>query len=317
MTSRNKFGDDFTENDVLNCLERRGLKYRNGQKYILSQCPTHEDEHPSTQIFKNDWFVNCLAGCGRFHITKAFPELVGDADKRPSVRRTPQKAPVSYQKYDLMPQWRQLPGIPADFNFKGIPVEILNGLGWRWCDHPLAGMGKGIFIPYFGPNKTGIHFAQMRHLEGDRRFTFLPGAKPLAYGLWNLEPGGALFIVEGASDCAVLEACAIPYIGMPSASATKLLVDMAVYCHQKKIQLIYAGDNDKAGNALRDALASATYFRTCQPPEKFKDWGDFFEAEGMEAVQDHCTDVLMMQHQENFGFEPGEAENTTLRLESL
>lgn len=284
--------DDFTENDVLAALDAAGLKHKNGSRYILSQCPSHDDRNPSTQIFKDDWFVNCLAGCGRFHITKAFPELLPQALREsqgaggasgngaPIVKRVHAKAPekVKYQQYDLLEYWESLLPLSREMNFKGIPLEILDDLGWRLADYKGV---PSIFIPYWNEDRTAIPFGQYRHLEGDRRFTFLQEAEPTVYGKWNFD-NPRLFVVEGASDAAVLDYLAVPWIAMPSASSGELMKRVAVWCGQNGVELVYAGDNDAAGDKLKAALDEVTFYRVCQPPKKYKDWGDFFVAEGFD-----------------------------------
>lgn len=285
--------DNFTENDVLTALDNAGLKHgRGGGRYILSQCPLHDDKHESAQIYTDDWFVKCHAGCegGRFHITKAFPEL------RPArgqgVARTfrsnerKRSVPVTERKYtkvDLMEYWKSLPEIPADHYFKNIPIEYLNDLGWRWdAEH------QRYFIPYFSRSKTSIPFAQWRNLKGDIRFNFWKDAKPTIYGTWNLWPGEKLFLVEGTSDAAVLEHCAIPWIAAPSAASGELVKQMATWCKENDVELVYAGDNDAAGEKLREALDQVTSYRVRQPRQPNKDWGDMFEAEGIKSVINWC-----------------------------
>lgn len=284
--------DTFTENDVLQCLERGGFRYKRGNRYILSQCPTHDDKNPSVQIYKDDWFVNCHAGCGRFHITKAFPELRSSRSSplpKTFTRNKPvvqKREEVKYKDFNLFDEWEKMPLIPRDHNFKGLPLEDLDELGWRWDETK-----ESYFIPYFDRSKEFIPFAQWRHLKGNRRFTFLKDAKPIVYGLWNLDEP-KLFIAEGASDAAVLYHCDVPCVAMPSAASGELLKAMAVYCTKNDQTLVYGGDNDLPGEKLREALDEVAPYRVKQPPEKYKDWGEFFEAEGQLAIQTYCFEEL-------------------------
>lgn len=286
--------DTFTEIDVLRCLESAGLKYKQGGRYITSQCPLHEDRTPSCQIFKDDWFANCLAGCGRFPISRAFPELRGSrSNNTPNPHRVhrSQEKKVKYQKYNLMNWWMGLDRIPRDHEFKTIPLEVLDNLGWRIDPH------GDYFIPYFSADKQTIPFAQFRHLTGERRFSMLKNAQPMLYGLWNLD-NPKIFLVEGTSDAAVLDYCAVPAIAVPSAASTALVGKLSTFCQKTaqrgSIELIYAGDNDEAGNKLREALdETGCAYRICQPPKHYKDWGDFLVAEGLEKVQDYCFAELI------------------------
>jgi len=292
--------DTFTENDVLSELDGAGLQHKNGHHYILSQCPTHEDKHPSVQIYKDDWFVNCHAGCGRYHITKAFPELrrnngraypTGSQSFSRPIQKVKQVSETKYKTFDLMDMWESMPEIPSDHVFKGIDIDILNSLGWRYDqDH------ERYFIPYFSRSKTTIPFAQWRNLKDGPRFNFWKDAKPTMYGTWNLELSNSpLFLVEGASDAAVLDFCAVPWISAPSAASGELVKKMAGWCKENGIKIVYAGDNDEAGDKLKEALDSVMPYRVKQPPKKYKDWGDFFIAEGHQAVQDYCLEELNPQ----------------------
>ena len=286
--------DTFTKEDVMRCLEGKDLRPRDHGRYILSCCPLHEDSNPSAQIYKDDWFVNCHAGCGRFHITKVFPEL---RDQKMERRNYPsgssanpkrETSKVNYRAIDLMDWWKTLPHIPNDHYFKTIPIEILAELGWRYDPQH-----ERYFIPYFSRSKTSIPFAQWRNLQGSVRFNFWKDAQPTMYGTWNLEPGQKIFLVEGTSDGAVLEYCGVPWISAPSASSSELVKKMSVWCHENAVQLVYAGDNDMAGSKLREAIEQVNVpFRVKQPPKEYKDWGDFLVGEDMETVQEYAFEEL-------------------------
>lgn len=288
--------NEYTLDELEGALQSAGLKYKRSGRYIVSQCVSHEDRNPSMQLFVDGW-CNCLSGCGRFHITKFFPSLRRDGrtDYQPqpiqSVKR--EEKVRKYTKYELFESWQKMPKIPRDHVFKGIPLETLDDLGWRWTDG-IMGMGAGYFIPYFNSTRTSIPFAQVRHLEGNRRFTFLPDAQMTIYGKWNLIDNPTLFIVEGTSDGATLEYCMVPWVAFPSASSAQLIKEFARYCVRQRIKVVYAGDNDTAGNALLAALDETAGYRLHQPPKKYKDWGDFFQAEGQMAVFNYCKAELFL-----------------------
>lgn len=193
-----------------------------------------------------------------------------------------------YIAVDLMDFWQSLPEIPEDHHFKGIDIYVLNTLGWRY-----DAVNERYFIPYFSRSKESIPFAQWRNLRDGPRFNFWKDAKPTMYGTWNLEPSNSpLFLVEGTSDAAVLDFCAVPWVAAPSAASGELVKSMAAWCKTNGIQLVYAGDNDAAGDKLKEALDSVMSYRVKQPPAKYKDWGDFLEAEGAVAVQEYCFEEL-------------------------
>lgn len=287
--------DNFTEIDILNALDAAGLRYKNGSRYIISQCPNpeHDDKHPSVQIYKEDWWVNCHATCGRFHITKAFPELrsqdvqSGKGSYRNQQKVEKQVTEKKYEQFDLMDKWKELPLIPEDHQFKNLPISHLNDAGWRWVESLNA-----YFIPYFNRPKTKIPFAQYRFLAGDVRFKFLKDAKPTMYGTWNLDENMPIFVTEGCSDALVLDFCMVPAIAMPSASSGALMQPFADWCVAHGVTIIYAGDNDAAGDKLREKLDELAPYRVKQPPKQYKDWADFFVAEGQAAVIKYCNEEL-------------------------
>lgn len=295
MGDKNYAPDTFTEQDVKGCLDFMGFKWYDKGRYILSQCPTHDDNHPSVQIYKDDWFVNCHAGCGRYHITKAFPELLnrekvsGNGNSSgPSVQRGNKEGRKvterEYTEFDQMEYWKSLPDIPRDHQFKSLPLSTLDVLGWKWIEDK-----NSYYIPYFNRPRTKIPFSQLRHLAGERRFTFLKDAKPTLYGTWHLiEDMGKIFVVEGASDAAVLETCGIPWIAAPSAASSALIGSMVVWAVERGIEIVYAGDNDEAGDSLKAKIDELVPYRVKQPREPYKDWGEMYEAEGYDSVRDYC-----------------------------
>lgn len=197
------------------------------------------------------------------------------------------KAPVvTYKTFDLMDEWQKLPGIPVNLTIHTVPAEVLNDMGWRMDS-------SRIFIPYFHASKETIPFAQWRHPKGDsRRFTMLKDAKPICYGMWNLD-NPKIFIVEGTSDCAVLEYAAVPYIGLPSAASKTLMQSLCQFLLKNGIQAVYAGDNDLAGGQLRDVLDEMMPYRVRQVPAPYKDWGEFLEKTDIDTVRDYAQAELV------------------------
>lgn len=94
-----------------------------------------------------------------------------------------------------------------------------------------------------------------------------------------------LFICEGTTDWVTLWENCIPAVAMPSSSAGSLLAKIASWCRDNGITLVYAGDNDAAGDRLRQTLDDGGYpYRVCQPDKKYKDWTDMFIAEGADGI---------------------------------
>ncbi len=210
---------------------------------------------------------------------------------------------------DHIKEWKTMPLIPRDHTFKNIPLDVLDYMGWRWDE------GKdSYFIPYFDITQEHIPFSQLRHLSGERRFTFLKDATPTMYGKWNMPDATLLFLVEGASDAACMEYAGIPWIAAPSAAATTLVSSLADYCLKHSIRVVYAGDNDGpennyAGDNLRKALEAKMRYLTCQPPKPYKDWCDFLAGEGIDAVRDHTLPELGMCYNDH---EPGNRASSVI-----
>jgi hypothetical protein len=190
---------------------------------------------------------------------------------------------VKYVAIDLMEYWKSLPLIPEDHYFKSLPIDEINDMGWRY-----DAVHERYFIPYFSRSKKSIPFAQWRNLRGDVRFNFWKDAKPTMYGTWNLDPGSKIFLVEGTSDAMVLQHCSIPWIAAPSAASGELVKVMAAWCVENKVEMVYAGDNDAAGDKLKDALDQTMSYRVRQPRKPYKDWGEMYEAEGEKSVINYC-----------------------------
>lgn len=297
--NRNYEEDNFSEGDVLRELDAAGLQYRVQSRYIISQCPFHEDKNPSVQIYKDDWFVLCHAGCegGRFHITKAFLRLRGNGSnqsysvqstKKPAGRpEMSQTAKYQDKSAEITAMWESLPPIPDSHTLHRVPAETLNYNGWRWDEK-----NNRYLIPYFKPDKKTIAFAQWRNLAGTTRFNFWKDARPILYGAWNIEPNEPIFLVEGTSDGMVMDFCAVPWLAVPSASSGELIRKIAPWLKAHNVEVIFAGDNDVAGNKIRDVLDEVLYYRVRQPKAPYKDWGEMLEAEDFEVVSDYCLSFL-------------------------
>ena len=67
---------------------------------------------------------------------------------------------------------------------------------------------------------------------------------------------------------------------------------MATFATEMGVTLVYAGDNDAAGDKLREALDEVAPYRVKQPPKPYKDWGDFMVGAGPDAVMDYCFEEI-------------------------
>lgn len=267
------------DEDVLkNTLEDMGLKPRWSGKGWSILCPKHGDRHHSAQCFPDGW-IACYAGCGRFHINTVAGHKVIDGD-----------TPVSYEKKkeeeikrgDFTNLWADLEPLKPDLDVKGIDGRTLNKLGWRW--YPGGnGYHEGIFIPYFSMDRQKVPFFQIRHLTGERRFTFVKNITPILWGFDVLpKVKDKLCFTEGTRDAAILRSIGVPAVALPSASSNKIMKNLAEYCKNNKIKLYAVCDKDEAGENLLKTLQ--TPFLDLRSPVG-KDVGDFLAERGREAVK--------------------------------
>lgn len=283
------------EERIENYLDELDLAPRDRSSYWLIRCPRHEDEQPSAQCFKDGW-IQCHAGCGRFHINQVCKErgdvLVMPYTNAPQTRVEGQEGPSKPKKQDTIVRgdftslWLDLEPLTANTEVKGVPALELNKRGWRKFEGG-NGIGAGIFIPYFDVSKRFVPFYQIRHLQGERRFSFAPGITPICYGMEQLQHCEQyLCFTEGSRDSVILGMAGVPAIALPSASSDKLLDGLCDYCQKRGLMLVCVGDRDEAGDKLLAKLKCvALDYRT----PIGKDVGDFYEQKGIDEVRKYYS----------------------------
>lgn len=266
------------EQDLYDTLLKMDLHPRRSGKGWSIRCPKHEDRTNSAQCFEDGW-IACYAGCGRFHInTVAGREVIG------------QNSNVNYQREkeeeikrgDFTQMWTDLEPLPPDLDVKGISGRDLNKLGWRW--YPGGnGYFKGVYIPYFNLDRSKVPFFQIRHLEGDRRFTFAKDITPIMWG-FDVLPKAKDYVAftEGTRDAAILRTIGIPAVAMPSASSGKIMKGLEKWAKDNGKRLVAICDKDEAGEGLLKTLESP--FTDLRSPVG-KDVGDFLKERGWEALK--------------------------------
>lgn len=281
------------EERIENTLYDMDLNPKDRGNYWLIKCPRHEDRQPSAQCFKDDGFIQCHAGCGRFHINEVCRErnielaMPTQNSRQSHVQAqqggSKQKKVETIVRGDFTSLWLDLEPLSANIEVKGVPALELNKRGWRKFDGG-NGLAPGIFIPYFDTTRQFVPFYQIRHLEGERRFTFAPGITPICYGMEQLPHcKDYLCFTEGSRDSVILGMAGVPAIALPSASSDKLLDGICNYCTKNGLILVCIGDNDDAGDALLKKLkCGALDYRT----DVGKDVGELYEQKGLEGVKE-------------------------------
>ena len=262
-------------NDIENELERLHLEPKWRGRYWHIHCPFHEDRNKSAVCFADGW-ICCFAGCKRQHINK----LSGKQIVSYNYEAKDEDKPEELQ--DFTDLWLDLELLPEEGNVKGVSNKTLNKLGWRKWEGGF-GCPAGIFIPYFSPNREKVRFFQIRHTEGDRRFTFAKGCSPICYGLEVLPKcKDYLCFTEGSRDSVILRMCGVPAVAIPSASSGAMLKRMEKYCEKHNLTLVCVGDRDEAGDKLIQNIDG--FYIDARTPVG-KDIGDFYEQKGLEEVK--------------------------------
>lgn len=303
--------EHLTLDMIETALDMHGYKHKRSGGTILSQCPRHDGGDLNCQVDSNGYCF-CYSHCQGYWLDEVFEELKDEKYKKgePMTKEKldkfdedPKRKEVKkYVIRDYKNVWEKLPKISTKLTepLKGVlPLSTLDDLGWRWIENGPYGLGTGVFIPYWGGDFDVSHeesvyperlpFCQVRHLDGPIRFNFPKDAEPKLYGSWMLsmakEDNLPIFLCEGTSDWVTLWEVCVPAVALPSSSATDMLTRVAQWCEDNGVAIVYAGDNDNAGDKLRQALDDGSFsYKMCQPPSKYNDWTDFLIAEGAEAV---------------------------------
>lgn len=270
------------EDRIENELERLGCEPKWRGRYWVVKCPKHADRSPSAQCFPDGW-INCMAGCGRFHINTLGNNIVPFKRESEEVRYEREKK-EAIKRGDFTDVWLDLDALEDDV--KGIPAKVLNQLGWRKYEGG-NGYMPGTFIPYFDVTGKKVPFFQIRHSEeSKRRFTFVKDITPICYGFECLpKMKKYLCFTEGSRDSVILRMCGIPAIALPSASSNKLITGLANYADAHKLKVVAICDRDEAGEMLVKALQTASKAFYDRRTPVGKDVGDFYAQKGLESVK--------------------------------
>lgn len=198
-----------------------------------AKCPAHDDKRPSLSVAEGEdgrILLKCFAGCEPEAIVKALGLTVCDLFPNPPG--------CTQEEYAAA---------------KGLPLDFLRSLGLSQISYSQG--EPAVRIPY--RDTEGVEKAvQFRiALDGENRFRWKSGSKPILYGLWRLDRAkaeGYVVIVEGASDCHTLWLHDLPAIGLPSATGWR--EGWADYF--EGIGWIYVViEPDRGGQALKKWLA--------------------------------------------------------------
>jgi len=159
--------------DVLSKL--RGVK-RQGDGYI-ALCPAHDDHNPSLSINEKDGKVllHCFAGCEYTDILKA----VGVERKRTKQSRSKKEKPK-----------KQAEGKETGLTLKvyaeakALSTDHLESHGLEDCKHAKR---NAVRFPYFDVDGNLVATRYRLSMDGQPRFVWKTGDKPVLYGLWKIK----------------------------------------------------------------------------------------------------------------------------------
>lgn len=196
--------------EVLSRLE--GVK-ESGDGFI-ARCPAHEDNNPSLCVSRGtdvEVVLNCFAGC-------SFDSIVGALGMSQqqffeSRITSPPTRPV------LVPRDQSVTVANIAKAFR-LPVEHLRSLG-------LKQSGSSVTVPYLDESGKEIYRRRRVAMSGKRKYLHPKGESLSLYGRDRLESyrsgSKPVVIVEGESDCWVLWKLGVWAVGVPGASACKVI----------------------------------------------------------------------------------------------
>lgn len=257
-------------------------------------CPAHDDRHtPNLHVREakdGGVLLHCFAGCAQEEVLVALEErnvrgrdlfarkaAEGEAEGRgaplpPKPRATlqprPEKGGDEREKgLHTATEPVATPAQPCTLETyaeaKKLPVEFLKEAGLSTVSY----MGnRTVRMPYL--TEDGQEGAVRLRLalekstsQGDNRFRWRQGSKPLLYGLWRMDrirEAGYVVLVEGESDCHTLWHHGIEALGIPGASNWK--AEWAT--RLEGIEKVYAViEPDTGGAAFREKLTASTALR--------------------------------------------------------
>lgn len=308
---------NITLNEIEDILDRAGLKHKRSAGNIISQCPMHADYNSGLNCTIRDtgfcycFSHNCTNGKDKgFWLDDVFVELKEknkeewkkQVEKIKPIVRQPKENKENSEaspKVDLLKLWKTLEPLTENIPGKNIPFEFLNQLGWRkfpmWGEINGVKYPEGWFIPYFGKTGKTLPYGQIRHdknaswqnSEKVRRFSFIKGVTPIWHGLESLDRCKKyVCFTEGSSDRAVLEYAGIPCLGLPAGKSADKVQRLMAWCVANNKVAVYCGDNDEVGDYLLDQMDSfGMIYRVARPPLEYKDYGDMFDAVGIEPIK--------------------------------
>lgn len=242
-----------------------------GQGYI-ARCPAHEDHRSSLSVRRGDdgrVLVKCFVGCEAEQIVAKLGiemrDLFPQADAPIGTTRTAttgtggggtqSPAATPQPRNTLLRANNHGCTLDAYAEMKRLPVDSLKSHGVTQLTYNGV---PAVSIPYKDVDgalaATRYRTALTKTEDGDDRFKWKKGSKPILYGLWRLGTPQSVVLVEGESDCHTLWYHSIPALGLPGAATWR--EEWAA--HLDGIAAIYVViEPDSGGEAVKRWLATS------------------------------------------------------------
>jgi len=210
----------------------------------LAHCPAHDDKQSSLSLTLTDdgkILIKCFAGCSAEAIVEAiglelkdlFPPKGGGEGGNTSQksRATVQRSSEAYENKGEKDRYSHAEQESVACNssegctlqqyatLKGLSIPFLRGLGLS--DMKYLGV-DAVRIPYHNAKGEEVAVQFRIALQGDDKFRWRKGSKPLLYGLnRDFKSRDFLILCEGPSDAQTLWFNGYPALGLPSADSWK------------------------------------------------------------------------------------------------
>jgi putative DNA primase/helicase len=235
---RDHFSGDWSQfaEVLLGSPQRRACR----RHEFIYLCPFHRESKPSFNFNISKGVFKCF-GCG----------ANGDALELWSKLRgcSPKEAALQIcESFNIPLEGRsQQLSLASYASAKRLSVRALKGFGLR--------DGKqGLEIPYFDEQGREVAVRIRLAMNGENRFRWRSGDRPILYGLWKLQdwPRTRIYLVEGESDCHTLWQVGLPALGLPGKSVFKL--EWAMY-FQKFSEVVIVEEPNARAEVLKIAHA--------------------------------------------------------------
>ena len=218
-------------------------------------CPSHNDHNPSARwnIDKQVWHCDaCGEGGGAKHLALALGIEILQNGRGEGDRTSSESGARSHESGLTLQQY-------ADA--KKLPISFLQDVGVS--EIPNYAGGPAVKIIYDVPDGDTDVVRFRTALDGESRFKWRKGSKPIPYGLnprriSEARQAGYLVIVEGESDAQTCWFHDVPAIGIPGASQYKSLLNRYGLYLAGVERLIVLVEPDSGGETVLKQVGATT-----------------------------------------------------------